>query len=56
MLEKIPDGPDGIDAFTFTAVGKLTEDDYEETEDDYEETVETLLDEARRQDRRLRAR
>jgi hypothetical protein len=45
MLERIPDVPDGIDAFR--AVGKLTEDDYEQT-------VEPLLDEARSQGRRLR--
>jgi hypothetical protein len=45
MLERIPDVPDGIDAFR--AVGKVTADDYELT-------VEPLLDEARRQDRRLR--
>jgi hypothetical protein len=45
MLERIPDVPDGIDGFT--AVGKVTGDDYEQT-------VEPLLDEARRQGRRLR--
>ena len=45
MLEKIPDVPDGVDAFR--VVGKLTRDDYEKT-------VEPLLDEARRQGRRLR--
>jgi hypothetical protein len=45
MLEKIPDVPGGIDAFR--AVGTLTKDDYEHT-------VEPLLDEARREDRRLR--
>ena len=45
MLEKIPDVPGGIDAFR--AVGTLTKDDYEQT-------VEPLLDEARREGRRLR--
>jgi len=45
VLEKIPDVPEDIDAFR--AVGTLTKDDYEQT-------VEPLLDEARRQDRRLR--
>ena len=45
MLERIADVPDGIDAFT--VVGTLTGDDYEQT-------VEPLLDEARRQGRRLR--
>jgi hypothetical protein len=45
MLERIPDVPSGIDAVK--AVGKLTEDDYAQT-------VEPLLDEARRQGRRLR--
>jgi hypothetical protein len=45
MLEKIPDVPDGIDAWR--AVGTLTRKDYEQT-------VEPLLDEARRQGRRLR--
>ena len=45
MLEKIPDVPDGLVALK--AVGKLTRQDYEQT-------VEPLLDEARRQDRRLR--
>ena len=45
MLERIPDVPDGIDAFR--AVGTLTEDDYEQT-------VEPLLGDARRQGRRLR--
>ena len=45
MLQRIPDVPEGIDAFT--VVGTLTADDYEHT-------IEPLLDEARRQDRRLR--
>ena len=45
MLEKIPDVPDGIDAYR--AVGKLTGDDYGHT-------VEPLLDEARSAGRRLR--
>jgi len=45
MLERIPDVPDGVDAFA--VVGTLTADDYEQT-------VEPLLDEARRQDRRIR--
>ena len=45
MLEKIPDVPSGIDAFR--VVGMLTKDDYEQT-------VEPLLDEARREGRRLR--
>ena len=45
MLQRIPDVPEGIDAFT--VAGTLTADDYEHT-------VEPLLDEARRQDRRLR--
>jgi hypothetical protein len=45
MLERITGVPDGIDAFR--VVGTLTGDDYEKT-------VEPLLDEARRQDRRLR--
>ena len=45
MLEKIADVPDGVDAFR--AVGKLTGDDYEKT-------VEPLLDERRREARRLR--
>jgi hypothetical protein len=45
MLEKIPDVPDGIDAYR--TVGKLTGDDYGQT-------VEPLLDEARRAGRRLR--
>ena len=45
MLEKIPDVPDGVVALK--AVGKLTGQDYEQS-------VEPLLDEARRQGRRLR--
>ena len=45
MLEKIPDVPGGVDAFR--VVGRLTKDDYEQT-------VEPLLDEARREGRRLR--
>ena len=45
MLEKIANMPDGVDAFR--AVGKLTRDDYEKT-------VEPLLDECRREGRRLR--
>jgi hypothetical protein len=45
VLEKIPDIPDGINAWR--AVGTLTEDDYEQT-------GAPLLDEARRQGRRLR--
>ena len=45
MLEKIPDVPDGIDAFK--AVGTLTKEDYEQT-------VEPILDEARRHGRRIR--
>jgi hypothetical protein len=45
MLQRIPGVPQDIDAFT--VVGTLTADDYEQT-------VEPLLDEALRQDRRLR--
>ena len=45
MPQRIPGVPEGIDAFT--VAGTLTADDYEHT-------VEPLLDEARRQDRRLR--
>ena len=45
MLDRIPDAPDGVDAFT--VVGTLTAGDYEHT-------VGPLLDEARRQDRRIR--
>jgi SpoIIAA-like len=45
MLEKIREVPDGVVALR--AVGKLTRQDYEQT-------VEPLLDEARRQGRRLR--
>ena len=45
MFERIPGVPDGVDAFRI--VGTLTKEDYEKT-------VEPLLDEARRQDRRLR--
>jgi hypothetical protein len=45
MFERIPGVADGIDAFRI--VGTLTREDYEKT-------VEPLLDEARRQDRRLR--
>lgn len=45
MLEKIPDVPDGVVALK--AVGKLTKEDYEQT-------VEPLLDDSRRQGRRLR--
>ena len=45
MLQRIPDVPEGIDAFAVT--GTLTPDDYEHK-------LQPLLDEARRQDRRLR--
>lgn len=45
MLEKITDVPDGIDAYR--AVGKLTGEDYGRT-------VDPLLDQARREGRRLR--
>jgi hypothetical protein len=45
MFERIPGVPDGVDAFR--VVGTLTREDYEKT-------VEPLLDEARRQGRRLR--
>jgi hypothetical protein len=45
MFEKIPDVPEGVDAYR--VVGKLTGDDYGQT-------VEPLLDQARREGRRLR--